>query len=158
MLPYVLGLFAAAFLAILLVLYIARRINEKLYNLVSAACLVALICSWVQGSFLVWDLPPMDGKPVDNSVVRGATSYLILFILLFMISLLLLMFDKYTIEESMSAVTTCINNIGYGVGRFGPAGSFAGLKPFSKIVLSFDMLLGRLEIYPLIMLFAARKR
>ncbi len=100
----------------------------------------------------------MDGKPVDNSVVRGATSYLILFILLFMISLLLLMFDKYTIEESMSAVTTCINNIGYGVGRFGPAGSFAGLKPFSKIVLSFDMLLGRLEIYPLIMLFAARKR
>ena len=65
MLPYVLGLFAAAFLAILLVLYIARRINEKLYNLVSAACLVALICSWVQGSFLVWDLPPMDGKPVD---------------------------------------------------------------------------------------------
>lgn len=65
MLPYVLGLFAAAFLAILLVLYIARRINEKLYNLVSAACLVVLICSWVQGSFLVWDLPPMDGKPVD---------------------------------------------------------------------------------------------
>lgn len=65
MLPYVLGLFAAAFLAILLVLYIARRINEKLYNLVSVACLVALICSWVQGSFLVWDLPPMDGKPVD---------------------------------------------------------------------------------------------
>ena len=65
MLPYVLGLFAAAFLAILLVLYIARRINEKLYNFVSAACLVALICSWVQGSFLVWDLPPMDGKPVD---------------------------------------------------------------------------------------------
>ena len=65
MLPYALGLFAAAFLAILLVLYIARRINEKLYNLVSAACLVALICSWVQGSFLVWDLPPMDGKPVD---------------------------------------------------------------------------------------------
>ena len=63
MLPYVLGLFAAAFLTILLVLYIARRINEKLYNLVSAACLVALICSWVQGSFLVWDLPPMDGKP-----------------------------------------------------------------------------------------------
>ena len=65
MLPYVLGLFAAAFLTILLVLYIARRINEKLYNFVSAACLVALICSWVQGSFLVWDLPPMDGKPVD---------------------------------------------------------------------------------------------
>ena len=65
MLPYALGLFAAAFLAALLVLYIARRISEKLYNIVSAACLVALICCWVQGSFLVWDLPAMDGKPVD---------------------------------------------------------------------------------------------
>ena len=65
MLPYVLGLFAAAFLAILLVLYIARRINEKLYNFASIACLVVLICSWVQGSFLVWDLPAMDGKSVD---------------------------------------------------------------------------------------------
>ena len=74
MLPYVLGLFSAAFLAILLVLYIARRINEKLYNLVSAACLVALICSWVQGSFLVWDLPPMDGKPVDLDTIKSLAS------------------------------------------------------------------------------------
>lgn len=67
MLPYALGLFAAAFLVSLLVLYIARRINEKFYCFVSAACLVMLICSWVQGSFLVWDLPPMNGKPVDWS-------------------------------------------------------------------------------------------
>ena len=45
-----------------------------------------------------------------------------------------------------------------GLGRFGSAGNFSGLSSFSKIVLCFDMLLGRLEIYPLIMVFAARKR
>lgn len=100
----------------------------------------------------------IDGKPVDKSIVRGVTSYVIIFTLLFMLSLLLIMFDKYTIEESLSAVITCMNNIGFGVGRFGPAGSFAGMTPFSKIVLSFDMLLGRLEVYPIIMLIAARKR
>lgn len=100
----------------------------------------------------------MDGKPVDKSVVRGVTSYIIIFMLLFMLSLLLIMFDKYTIEESISAIITCMNNIGFGVGRFGPAGSFAGMTAFSKIVLSFDMLLGRLEVYPIIMLIAAKKR
>lgn len=100
----------------------------------------------------------MDGKPVDKSVVRGVTSYIIIFMLLFVLSLLLIMFDKYTIEESISAIITCMNNIGFGVGRFGPAGSFAGMTAFSKIVLSFDMLLGRLEVYPIIMLIAAKKR
>ena len=51
-----------------------------------------------------------------------------------------------------------MNNIGFGVGRFGPAGNLGGLNAFSKVVLCFDMLLGRLEIYPLIMLFVPRRR
>lgn len=100
----------------------------------------------------------MDGKPVEKDVVRGATSYLILFLMLMCISLLLITLDNYSIEESASAVITCMNNIGFGVGRFGPAGSFGDLHSFSKIVLCFDMLLGRLEIYPIIMLFSIRKR
>jgi trk system potassium uptake protein TrkH len=50
-----------------------------------------------------------------------------------------------------------MNNIGFGVGRFSPSGNLGGLDSFSKVVLCFDMLLGRLEIYPLILLFAARK-
>ena len=99
----------------------------------------------------------MDGKPVEKDVVRGASNYLILFIMLMCISLLLITLDNFSIEESASAVITCMNNIGFGVGRFGPAGSLGGLSSFSKIVLCFDMLLGRLEIYPLIMLFAPRK-
>ncbi len=99
----------------------------------------------------------MDGKPVEKDVVRGASNYLILFIMLMCISLLLITLDDFSIEESASAVITCMNNIGFGVGRFGPAGSLGGLSSFSKIVLCFDMLLGRLEIYPLILLFAPRK-
>ena len=77
--------------------------------------------------------------------------------MLMAISILLITHDRFSIEESASAVITCMNNIGYGVGRFSPSGNLGGLDSFSKIVLCFDMLLGRLEIYPLIMLFAARK-
>lgn len=99
----------------------------------------------------------MDGKPVENDVVRGVSSYFILFMLIMCISLLLITLDNYSIEESASAVITCMNNIGFGLGRFGTAGNLSGLNSFSKIVLSFDMLIGRLEIYPLIMLFAVKK-
>ena len=100
----------------------------------------------------------MDGKPVEKDVVRGASNYFILFMMLLAISVLLVTLNGFTIEESASAVITCMNNIGFGVGRFGPAGNLGGLNAFSKIVLCFDMLLGRLEIYPLIMLFAAKNR
>lgn len=99
----------------------------------------------------------LDGKPVERDVVRGASNYFILFMMLLALSTLLIAHDKFSIEESLSAVITCMNNIGFGVGRFSPSGNLGGLDEFSKIVLCFDMLLGRLEIYPLIMLFAARK-
>ncbi|MDE5556332.1 MAG: TrkH family potassium uptake protein [Ruminococcus sp.] len=99
----------------------------------------------------------MDGKPVENDVVRGVSSYFILFMMILAFSLLLITLDNYSIEESASAVITCMNNIGFGVGRFSTAGNLGDLNTFSKIVLSFDMLIGRLEIYPLIMLFAVKK-
>ncbi len=100
----------------------------------------------------------MNGKPVEKEMVRGVSAYAILFALLFVASLLLVSVNGYSIEESASAVTTCINNIGFGVGRLGPNGSFGGMNALSKIVLSIDMLIGRLEIYPLFMLFAIRKK
>lgn len=100
----------------------------------------------------------MDGKPIEKDVVRGATSYLIIFTILMFFSILLITLDNFTIEESASAVITAMNNIGYGVGRFGPAGSFGDMSDFSKIILSFDMLLGRLEIYPIILLFAVKRK
>lgn len=99
----------------------------------------------------------LEGKPVEKDVIRGASNYFILFMLFLAGSVLLITHDKFTIEESLSAVITCMNNIGFGVGRFSTSGNLGGLDAFSKIVLCFDMLIGRLEIYPLIMLFAVRK-
>ncbi len=99
----------------------------------------------------------LDGKPVEKDIVRGASNYFILFMIIFSVSVLLISHDNFSIEENISAVTTCMNNIGYGVGRFSPSGNLGGLDSFSKIILCFDMLIGRLEIYPLIMLFASRK-
>lgn len=100
----------------------------------------------------------MDGKPVEQDVVRGVTSYAVLFVCIFIASLLIVSINGYTIEESASAIITCMNNIGFGVGRLGPNGGFSGFSPLSKIVLSFDMLIGRLEIYPIFMMLAIRKK
>lgn len=99
----------------------------------------------------------IDGKPVEKDVIRGASNYFILFMLIMASSVLLISHDNYTIEENISAVVTCMNNIGFGVGRFSTSGNFSGLDSFSKLILSFDMLIGRLEIYPLIMLFSVRR-
>lgn len=100
----------------------------------------------------------MDGKPVEKDVIRGASNYFILFMLIYAFSILLLSFDSYTMEENISAVTSAMNNIGFGVGRLDTSGNFGGFSAFSKLVLCFDMLMGRLEIYPLIMLFGIRKK
>jgi len=100
----------------------------------------------------------LNGKAVESEVVRGVSSYVVIFMFIFFLSWFFLSLDKFNIDETFSAVTTCINNIGPGVGRFGPAGSFAGLSDFSKYVLSFDMLIGRLEIYPVLMIFSALKK
>lgn len=100
----------------------------------------------------------MDGKPVERDVVRGVTSYFIIYILLMFASILLVTLDRFTIEESASAVITTMNNIGFGVGTFGSAGNFGGMSSFSKIVLCFDMLIGRLEIYPIILLLAVKRK
>lgn len=99
----------------------------------------------------------IDGKPVEKDVIRGASNYFILFMIIYVLSVVLISHDRCSIEESISAVATCMNNIGFGVGQFSTSGNFGGLDSFSKILLCFDMLIGRLEIYPLIMLFASKK-
>jgi trk system potassium uptake protein TrkH len=100
----------------------------------------------------------INGKPMEQSVVRGVSSYAILFVMIMMFSMILVSSSGYTVEETASAVITCMNNIGYGLGRFGPNGGFSDINTFSKIVLSLDMLIGRLEIYPMFMLFTMWKK
>jgi len=100
----------------------------------------------------------LNGKAVENEVVRGVSSYAVIFAFIFFGSWLVLSLDKFDIAENFSAVATCINNIGPGVGRFSPSGSFAELSDLSKYVLSFDMLVGRLEIYPVLMIFSVFRK
>ncbi len=96
----------------------------------------------------------MEGKAVDEDTVRYAGAYLVLYGLLLAAGLLLIGFEPFGLETNISAVVTCLNNVGPGFGAIGPAGSFAAYSDFSKLVLSFAMLFGRLEIYPMLFLLS----
>lgn len=100
----------------------------------------------------------MDGKPVDKDVIRGATSYGIMFMLLVCCSFIIVSLDKFSFEESVSVVIASMNNMGFALGRFSLSGGYGEFSALSKSVLCVDMLLGRLEIYPLIMLFSSKRR
>ena len=79
--------------------------------------------------------------------------YLVVYVIILMSSILLLSINNFDLTTSASAVFACLNNVGPGLGSVvGPLGSFAPLSWFSKLVLSFDMLLGRLEIFPILLL------
>ncbi len=94
----------------------------------------------------------LEGKRVEESVVQSATAYVVLYFLLFGVAFLLLCLEPaFDLESNFTAVTACINNIGPGLGAVGPTGSYADYSVLSKVVLSFAMLLGRLEIYPLVL-------
>lgn len=97
-----------------------------------------------------------EGKAVDDDTVRGVQAYFALFMVIFALSILLLMMlDSVDLLTSFTAVTTCINNVGPGLGELGmlSGGSFGGFTVAAKLLLSFDMLLGRLELFPILILF-----
>lgn len=91
-----------------------------------------------------------EGKRVDESTLSSATTYFATFMFCFFAVFILLSFDKFDFVSNFTATATCLNNVGPGFNVVGPMGSFAGYSNFSKIVLSFAMLFGRLEIYPMI--------
>jgi trk system potassium uptake protein TrkH len=100
-----------------------------------------------------------EGKALDKDVLRGVSSYFILYSFLSGISMLLLSLDGQDALTTITAVITCLNNVGPGLGtEIGPSGNFAGFSSGAKLLLSMDMLLGRLEIYPILVLFTMRKR
>lgn len=97
----------------------------------------------------------LEGKPVDEATVNGAGCYLALYVICLMVVFLLLCLDSgFDIESNFSAAVACFNNIGPGVGLVGPTSNFAAYSDFSKVVLSFAMLLGRLELFPVIITLA----
>ncbi|MBQ7547709.1 MAG: TrkH family potassium uptake protein [Clostridia bacterium] len=96
-----------------------------------------------------------DGKRVDEETVRGTASYLIAYTFLVAASILLLaVFDNFDLVTNFTAVSACINNIGPGLSIVGPAGNYYLFTDASKLLLSFDMLAGRLELFPILMIFS----
>lgn len=99
-------------------------------------------------------LVKMDGKAVNHDIMRTTSMYLVLYIGLFAISFLLVSIDNMDFTTSFTAVAANLNNTGPGLGAVGPVGNYADFSILSKIVFIFDMLAGRLELYPLLLLFA----
>ena len=95
----------------------------------------------------------MDQKTITHDILRSTNIYLTLYLLIFAVSILLISLDNFDMTTNFTAVTATLNNIGPGLEIVGPMGNFSSFSYFSKCVLVFDMLAGRLEIFPLLLLF-----
>jgi trk system potassium uptake protein TrkH len=96
----------------------------------------------------------VDNRPVEPEIVRATNVYMMWYVLLFAVSVILISFDDHDLITNFTAVTATINNIGPGLNLVGPTGNFAFFSIPSKLVLIFDMLAGRLELFPMLVLFA----
>ena len=92
-----------------------------------------------------------EGKQVDGATLKGVSSYFALYIICILAICLILSLEPFDLETNLSATLACFNNIGPGLAAVGPASNYAAYSPLSKLVLSLAMLLGRLEIYPLLL-------
>ena len=95
----------------------------------------------------------MDGQAVEERVVSAASSFICAYLLVLLAGALVVSWDNYGFQESFAASLTCISNVGPGLGILGPMENFSILSPLSKLVLSLEMLMGRLELMPLLALF-----
>ncbi|MDO5834410.1 MAG: TrkH family potassium uptake protein [Lachnospiraceae bacterium] len=99
----------------------------------------------------------LENKSLEHSVVRSVNCYLIMYVVIFMVSVFLIACaDNFDFTTNFSAVAATFNNIGPGLAAVGPTCNFDAYSDFSKIVLTFDMLAGRLEILPMMLLFLPR--
>lgn len=96
----------------------------------------------------------MDGRRVQHEVMRSVNVFMISYLLLFILSVLLLSVTNEELITNFTAVAATLNNVGPGLELVGPAANFGFFSPLSKIVLMFDMLAGRLEVFPMLLLFA----
>ena len=95
-----------------------------------------------------------EGKPLPERNIQGVHTYISVYLLIFVSSYLLLSLEGFDLISTFTALSACINNIGPGLEMVGPSGNFAAFSWASKLLLSFDMLVGRLEIFPMLLLFA----
>ena len=97
----------------------------------------------------------INGKTVDHDTIRGTTSYIIMLVAIFVVSAIcVIAVEGCDIVTGLSSVATCLNNVGPALGELGPTDNFASLSAVTKLILCFDMLAGRLELFPILMLFS----
>ena len=96
----------------------------------------------------------VDKRPVEHEVVRSVNVYMVCLVMIFVLSLLVISFDNHDFTTNFTSVATCLNNVGPGLNMVGPMGNFSGFSPVSKTMLIFDMLAGRLELFPVLLLFS----
>lgn len=95
----------------------------------------------------------VEGKKVNNEIVNSVKTYISLYLVIFIGSVLLISFENFSFETNFTAVAATLNNVGPGLDGVGPMENFAKYSSFSKCVMMFDMLAGRLELIPMVILF-----
>ncbi len=95
----------------------------------------------------------LEGKKVDDKTINSVSTYFAFYFIVFLIIFLLVSLEPFDFETNFTAVSACFNNIGPGLGYVGPMGSFSIYSDAATLLLSFAMLLGRLEIFPLLLIF-----
>lgn len=96
----------------------------------------------------------INGSMVSEQTLANTSAFLSAYVIIIVASFMLISLDNYSMDTNFSAVIACVNNIGPGFDSVGPACNYSGFSSFSKLVLCFDMLLGRLEIFPILILFS----
>mgnify|MGYP004625065609 CR=1 FL=1 len=96
----------------------------------------------------------MNGRVVDHDVIRAINVYMAAYALIFVVSLLVISFDERDFVTNFTAIATTLNNVGPGFGGVGPTCNFSDYSALSKVVMTIDMLIGRLEIFPILVLFS----
>ena len=96
----------------------------------------------------------MNGRMIEHETVRAVNVFMMSHLAIFAISLLLISIDNFDFTTNFTAVAATMNNIGPGLAGVGPTQNFSGYSDFSTLILTFNMLVGRLEIFPMLILFS----
>ena len=96
----------------------------------------------------------LNGRVVDETVLRNTNAYLCAYVIIILVSFLIISIDGFSTTTNLTAVVSCFNNMGPGLEGIGPTLNYSGYGTLSKIVLIFDMLAGRLEIFPILVLMS----
>jgi len=97
-----------------------------------------------------------EGRVVDEETLQGVNTYMAAYCAIAVVSFLILSLDDLSLETNLTAVAACLNNIGPGLGMVGPTSNYSHFSDLSKIVLMLNMLLGRLEIFPMLVMLSPR--